>query len=113
MDQARDRLERLRDEARPLADAASVSLDAVNDWRRRASAALEEIYGPDSEATRDFSRIRFGDAQMIDIAERILRDEAVEQAADISDLKIQLPAADRALRRGLYEGAELLTALTI
>jgi len=113
MDQARDRLKRLRDEARARADAPSVSLNAVNDWRRRASAAIEEIYGADSEAARDFSRIRFDDAQIIEIAERILRGKAAEQGADISDLGIQLPAADKALRRGLYEAAELLTSPTI
>jgi hypothetical protein len=88
MDRVRDRLKRLRDEARALADAPSVSLDAVNDWRRRASAALEEIYGADSEAARDFSKIKFDDAQISDGTERILRDKATEQGVDISGLKI-------------------------
>jgi len=113
MDQGRDRLKRLRDEARVLADAPSVSLDAVNDWRRRASEAIEEIYGSDSEAARDFSRIKFDDAQISDVAERILRHEAAEQGVDISNLKIPLPAADKALRRGLYEAADLLSSLTL
>ncbi|MBI2207560.1 MAG: type IV toxin-antitoxin system AbiEi family antitoxin [Candidatus Rokubacteria bacterium] len=87
MDQVRDRLRRLRDEARALADAPSLSLDSVSDWRRRASAAIEEIYGADSEAARDFAKIKFDE--------------------------IPLPAADKALRRGLYEAADLLSSLTL
>ena len=113
MDQVRDRLKRLRDEARALADAPSVSLDAVNAWRGRASAAIEAIYGADSEAVRNFSTIKFDDAETIDAAERMLRDVAAKQGVDISDLKITLPAGDEALRRGLYEAADLLSSLTL
>lgn len=113
MDQVRDRLQRLRDEARALADASSVSTDAVNDWRRRTSAAIEEIYGADSEAAREFSRIKFDDTQIIDVAERVLGDRAGEEGVDISDLRIPLPPPEKALRRGLYAAAELLTELMI
>lgn len=105
-------LKHLRDEARSLADAPSVNIDAVSNWRPRASAGIEEIYGVDSEAARDFAKIKFDDTRIIDAAERILRDKAAEQDVDISDVSIKLPAADKALRRGLYEAAELLTSLT-
>ena len=113
MDQVRARLKRFRDEARALADTPSVSPDSVNDWRRRASAAIEEIYGDDSEAARDFAKIKFDDAQVVDAAERILRDKAAEDGLDISNLKIPLSVADKALRRGLYEAADPLSSLTL
>lgn len=98
------RLMALRDEARALADARSVTVEQVEDWRKRTLAALNDCCGPRS---REFAEIKFDDSRIVDVAERVLRQAPV----DVSDLRIRLPANEKALRRGLYEAAELLTSL--
>ena len=106
-------LKRLREEAIALACGASISSDLVEDWRKRTLRALEEACGLGSSPVRDFSRIKFDDTMMIDAAERILREKAAETGINLDALKIQLPPAEEAFRRRLYEAAELLLSLTI
>ena len=85
----------------------------MDNWRTRTLAALEEAYGPNSPPVRGFLRIKFDDVSIIDVAERVLRERAAEEGVDLNDLKVELPPAEKALRRGLYEAAELLLSLTI
>ena len=103
----------LRDEALVLAQSQSVTREQVDGWRTRTAAVLAALYGADSEPVRDFSRIRFDYADVVDVAERVHTDKAAEQGSDISGLKIQLPPSEKALRAGLYEAADLLTSLMI
>jgi len=102
----------LREEAFALAARCSISPEVVEDWRRRTLAALEEAYGQGSPPVRDFSIIKFDDAVIIEAAEQVLRDKATEKGIDLDSLKIQLPPAEHAFRRGLYEAAELLLSLS-
>lgn len=111
-DQVRMRLAALRDEARTLADAPSVAGEQVEDWRKRTASVLEDVYGPDSEPTRDFARIKFDDSKIVNVAERVFQEAADQQGVDISGLKIRLPSAEKVFRSGLHEAAELLTSLT-
>ena len=103
----------LRDEAIAMAAASSITRKAVDQWRARTLAILEDAFGHDSPVVRDFSRIRFEDDLVTDVAERVLREKAAEEGIDLGDLKIGLPPAERALRQGLHEAAELLLSLTI
>lgn len=73
---------------------------------------LEDVYGPDSEPTRDFARIKFDDSEGVNVAERVFQEAADRQGVDISGLKIRLPSAEKVFRSGLHEAAELLTSLT-
>ena len=110
---SREELKQLRQEALALADGASISDEAVADWRQRTRAALERAYGGDASPVRDFARIRFDDAAIINAADRVLRDQAAARGADIGSVRIPLPPAELALRRGLREAAELLLSLTL
>jgi hypothetical protein len=103
----------LRGEANAMAAASSITREAVDQWRARALAILEDAFGHDSPAVRDFSRIRFDDALITDVAERVLREKAAEEGIDLRHLRIELPPAERALRQGLHEAAELLLSMTI
>jgi len=85
----------------------------VDQWRARTLGILEDAFGHDSPSDRDFSRITFEDALITDVAERVLRGKAAEEGIDPGDLRIELPPAERALRQGLDEAAELLLSLTI
>ena|SRR6266571_3308350 len=107
-DQIKRRLTPLRDEARALASAPSLIREQLDDWRKRTAAALAELYGADSTTSRDFRGIKFDDAEVVDAAERILREKAA-----LSGRRIQLPPAEKALRSALYEAADLLTSLMI
>lgn len=107
----RQRIRDLRDEARALADAPAVTREQVEDWRQRTALLLDELYGAGSETYQEFAEIKFDDGKIIDVAERVIRKEAEQSGADISDLRIRLPAPEKALRRGLYEAADGLTAL--
>ena len=104
---------RLRGEANAMAAASSTTREAVDQWRARTLAILEDAFGHDSPAVRDFSRIRFEDALITDVAERVLREKAAEEGVDLGDLRIELPSAEKALHQGLHEAAELLLSLTI
>ena len=103
----------LRGEANAMAAASSITREAVDQWRTRALGILEDAFGHDSQAVRDFSRIRFEDALITDVAERVLREKAAEEGTDLGGLRIKLPPAEKALRQGLHEAAELLLSLTI
>jgi hypothetical protein len=103
----------LRGEANAMAAASSITREAVDQWRARTLGILEDAFGHDSPAVRDFSRIRFEDDLITDVAERVLREKAAEEGIDLGDLRIELPPAERALRQGLHEAAELLLSLTI
>ena len=103
----------LRDEANAMAAASSITREAVDQWRARALRILEDAFGHDSPAVQDFSRIRFEDTLITDVAERVLREKAAEEGIDLGGLRIKLPPAEKALRQGLHEAAELLLSLTI
>jgi len=103
----------LQNEANAMAAASSVTREAVGQWRARALGILEDAFGHNSPAVRDFSRIRFEDDLITDVAERVLREKAAEEGTDLGGLRIELPPAERALRQGLHEAAELLLSLTI
>jgi hypothetical protein len=103
----------LRGEANEMAAASSITRKAVDQWRARTLGILEDAFGHDSPAVRDFSRIRFEDALTTDVAERVLREKAAEEGTDLGGLRIKLPSAEKALRQGLHEAAELLLSLTI
>ena len=103
----------LRDEANAMAAASSITREAVDQWRARTLGILEDAFGHDSPAVRGFSRIRFEDDLIIDVAERVLREKAAAEGTDLGDLRIELPSAEKALRQGLHEAAELLLSLTI
>jgi hypothetical protein len=103
----------LRDEAIAMAAASSITRKAVDQWRARTLAILEDAFGHDSPVVRDFSRIRFEDDLITDVAERVLREKAAEEGINIRHLRIGLPPAERALHQGLHEAAELLLSLTI
>jgi hypothetical protein len=103
----------LKGEANAMAAASFITRNAVDQWRARTLAILEDAFGHDSPAVRDFLRIRFEDDLIIDVAERVLREKAAAEGSDLGDLKIGLPPAERALRQGLHEAAELLLSLTI
>ncbi len=92
---------------------SSITPEAGAQWRQRTLALLNDVFGPDSPQVRDFSRIRFDDSPVIDAAERLLRMKAAEEGADIAGVKISLPPAEAALRRGLHEAAEFLRSLVI
>src|SRR5438445_7291664 len=97
-DQLKRRLTPLRDEARALAERSSVTREQVDDWRKRAASLLVEVYGRDSEAVRNFSRIRFDYADVVDATDLAHKEKAAELNIDISGLKIQLPSGQKALR---------------
>ena len=103
----------LRDEPIAMAAASSIAREAVDQWRARTLAILEDAFGHDSPPVRDFSRIRFEDALITDVAEHVLREKAAAEGADPVSLRIGLPPAVRTLRQGLHEAAELLLSLTI
>ena len=106
-------LSSLRSEAIALAARSSIGPEEVAAWRGRTLAALEEVYGQGSSPVQDFLRIQFDDAAIINTAEEVLRDKAAEEGIDLDPLKIRLPPAEDAFRRGLYAVADLLLSLSI
>ena len=104
-------LRRLHQEAIELRDAPSISRELVDEWRTRARATFERVYGIDSQPVRDLARIRFDDSSVIDVAERILRQRAAESGGQLPP--IRLPAEQVALRRGLSDAAELIRSLMV
>jgi len=106
-------LNSLRSEAIALAARSSIGPEEVAAWRGRTLAALEEVYGQGSSPVQDFLRIQFDDATIINTAEEVLRDKAAEEGINLDPLKIRLPPAEDAFRRGLYAAAELLLSLSI
>lgn len=107
------RVQALRDEARSIADAPSVSRKKFEDWRKRTAATLQEFYGAESGPVREFAAIKFEDTNIVDLADRVFRDAAEREETDISRARISLPPAADAIRRGLYDAADLLTALLV
>jgi len=110
-DPIRQHLTALRDEALALAQSQSITREQVDEWRTRTSEALLDFFGAGSEAVQDFARIRFDYADIVDLAERHIKESAVQHEVDISATRIELPPAQKALRAGLYEAADLLTSL--
>lgn len=101
----------MRREAIAVADKPSVKRREAGDWHQRTLVVLEESYGPAAAPAREFSRIRFDDDAIADLAERVLREKAIELGVDLGDQKIGLPPA--ATAQGLEAAAELLLSLTL
>jgi hypothetical protein len=103
----------LRSEAIALTAAPSIAREAVDNWRARTRAILVDAYGDNSPPVRDFSRIRFEDVSVADVADRVLREWATQEGLDLGEARIRLPPAEASLRQGLHQAAELLLSLAI